>query len=119
VRLFDGQNVFKHAPGGDVSIQDEMATRSATRFSLTLSSRSVPETYSAWLRAVRVSGLRSGSPRSWMMRAAIWSACLFFGSVLSELGRHRGPPPQLGLTPCGGRPGRLRHLRDRSNEARA
>ena len=67
-----------------------MATRSATRSSLTISAMVLPSTYSAWLRSVSVSGLKSGSPCSWVMRVATVGVAQLVGGVLEELGRRRG-----------------------------
>src|SRR5580692_1323834 len=58
-----------------ISEYDSIAIRSANRSSLSMERRSVPSAYSEWLRDAKPSGLKLGSPLSWVMRVAIQSAC--------------------------------------------
>ena len=54
-----------------ISVYEAVATRSETRSSRIISSSSADESYCEWLRPVNVRGLKSGSRRNWVIRAAI------------------------------------------------
>ena len=80
-----------------ISLYEAMATRSATRSSLTMSSRSVPGAYSAWLRAVEGVGVEVGLALELHdARRDEVGVSLLLGGVLEELGRHRARVDALG-----------------------
>jgi len=96
VLLLGGEDALEHPAGGRIVLGDVADHLTVgvdgdplgTRSSLIMSTRSSPSIYSEWLRVRRPSGLRSGSPPSWVMRSAMRSRGLLLVGVLEELLGH-------------------------------